>query len=837
MAARFDLTQVHLPIVAAIPQVRQHLATQNTLILSTPPGAGKSTIIPLSLLDEPWLAGRKIVMLEPRRLAASSIAHRMASLLGEKAGETVGYRVRFENQTSARTRIEVVTEGILTRMLHQDNALEDVGIVIFDEFHERRLHTDLSMVLCRESQQVLRADLRLLVMSATLDTSQLAALLHAPVVESQGRLYPVDIIHTEEPDLRELPTQCARTILRALREQQGDILAFLPGEAEIRACEQLLLTNPVGAAIHPLYGQLSLAEQHAAIQPNRNGKRKIVLATAIAETSLTIEGITVVVDCGYTRTMVFDPPSGLSRLKTARISVDAANQRTGRAGRLGPGTCYRMWTAATEQRMAAYRTPEILEADLTSLLLDTAQWGVHDLNQLDWLTPPPPPAVVQARDLLHGLGAIDGGKVTLHGKAVHALPCHPRIAHMLLEGKRLGMSGLATDIAALLDERDPLGREAGTDINLRIDTLRKHRAYTKQSRRLDNIEKIARSYRKLLGTHEDNGPVDSYHTGILLARAYPERIAKARDDGKGTYHLANGKQAVIPSGDDLALEPWLAIALLDARDGLGKVFLASPLNPADLFPFAQITERMFWNTQKGGIIATRDHRIGSVTLASSPIAVADSASMTSILCDAIRSEGTQLLNWTDAVLQWQNRVLSLRQWRPHEDWPDVSTASLLHRPEQWLSPYLQGILKADELKKLDVLHMLHHSLEYEQQQALDRLTPTSITVPSGSAAKLRYSALGEPPVLAVRLQEVFGMMDTPKVNDGRTAVVLHLLSPGFKPVQVTGDLRSFWKTAYFEVRKELKRRYPKHAWPEDPLTAQAVQGVPKKRPTPKDATR
>ncbi|SEL12401.1 ATP-dependent helicase HrpB [Parapedobacter koreensis] len=835
MATRFDPAHTDLPIIEAIPQVRQYLTESNTLILSTPPGAGKSTIVPLALLDEPWLHGRKIIMLEPRRLAASSIAHRMASLLGEKAGETVGYRVRFENQTSARTRIEVVTEGILTRMLHQDNALEDVGIVIFDEFHERRLHTDLSMVLCRESQQVLRPDLRLLVMSATLDTRQLAALLGAPTVESQGRMYPVEVIYTDEPDPRQLPEACARIIIRACREKQGDILAFLPGEAEIRACEQLLRANPAGAAIHPLYGQLSLAEQHAAIQPNRNGQRKIVLATSIAETSLTITGIAVVIDCGYTRTLVFDPPSGLSRLKTSRISRDAADQRTGRAGRLGPGTCYRMWSAATEQRMAAYRTPEVLEADLTSLLLDAAQWGIQDIKQLNWLTNPPSTTAAQARDLLHGLGALEEGKITPLGKAIHALPCHPRIAQMLLEGKRLGMASLATDIAALLEERDPLGREAGTDINLRIEALRKHRVFGNQGKRFDNIEKIARSYRKLLHTQAENEAIDPYHAGLLLAHAYPERIAKARGNANGTYQLANGKRAVVPPEDDLAHEPWLVIALLDARDGLGKAFLTSVVNPNDLSPFVQETQRIIWDTQKGGIVATQDRRIGNIVLSSSPLPSLDEDVAIEVICEAIRREGAQLLPFNGAIAQWQNRVLSLRQWRTKEGWPDVTTATLLQHPEQWLIPYLRGIRKAEELKKLDLHNMLHHSLDYNQQRALDHLAPATLDVPSGSTIKLHYSPQGESPVLAVRLQEVFGLIDTPRVNDGQMPIVLHLLSPGFKPVQVTADLRSFWQTAYFEIRKELKRRYPKHAWPEDPLKAQAIRGISKKPWVPKDA--
>jgi len=829
MTGHFNPLTIGLPITESIPQVRQLLDTHNTLILSTPPGAGKSTIIPLALLDEPWLQDRKIVMLEPRRLAASSIAHRMASLLGEKAGETVGYRVRFENQTSSRTRIEVVTEGILTRMLHHDNALENVGIVIFDEFHERRLHTDLSMMLCRESQSILRPDLRLLIMSATLDTDPLAALLEAPVVESKGRMYPVDLIHTDEPDLRQLPQECARTTIRAFREKQGDILVFLPGEAEIRACEQLLLANSTGAVIHPLYGQLSLAEQHAAIQPNRHGQRKIVLATSIAETSLTIEGISIMVDCGYTRTIVFDPPSGLARLKTIRISQDVADQRAGRAGRLGPGTCYRLWTTATALRMAAYRTPEILEADLTSLLLDTAQWGISDLSSLNWLTPPPATSVTQASDLLSKLGALERGKLTSHGKAIHALPCHPRIAHMLLEGRQLGLAGLATDIAALLEERDPLGRGFGIDLNLRIEALRKHRRRDKQGRQFDNIEKIARSYRKLLGIGEDNNrAIPPFSVGLLLAYAYPERIAKARSDGKGTYQLANGKRAVVSPEDDLAHEPWLAIAILDARDGVGKVFLASPVSPEDLAPFIRETERIAWDTQKKSIVATRDRRIGSITLASMPLSTPDEAAITEVLCGAVRSEGEQLLAFTDAMEQWQNRVLSLRQWRPDEPWPDVSTSALLQHPENWLTPYLHGVRKAEELKKLDLLHILTHSLSYDQQLIVNQLAPATLPVPSGSSVKLRYSPHGELPILAVRLQEVFGLLETPRINDGQTPVLLHLLSPGFKPVQVTADLRSFWQTTYFEVRKELKRRYPKHAWPDDPLHAQAVKGARKR---------
>lgn len=825
MAIRFDLLDISLPIKEIIPKVRQELITHNTLILSTPPGAGKSTVIPLALLEEPWLQRKKIVMLEPRRLAASSIAHRMASLLGERAGETVGYRVRFENQTSSRTRIEVVTEGILTRMLHQDNALEDVGLIIFDEFHERRLHTDLAMVLCRESQQVLRPDLRLLIMSATLDTNELSTLLQAPVVESKGRMYPVTIIHADDADPLTLPQQCAKITLRALHENKGDVLVFLPGEAEIRKCGELLTLQAPDMIIHALYGQLSLSEQHAAITPNQNGRRKVVLATAIAETSLTIEGISIVVDCGYTRTATFDHPTGMSRLKTVRISLDAANQRAGRAGRLGPGTCYRMWSMATQQRMTPYRTPEIMEADLTPLLLDLAYWGIQDVYNLEWLTPPPKPAIVQASNTLHELNVLERSKITLHGKQIHTLPCHPRIAHMLLVGKDEGIASLATDIASLLEERDPLGRDTGVDCCLRITALRRHRTWSKQGKRFDNIEKIARSYRKLLSIHENNEFFDPCHVGLLIAHAFPERIGKSRNDDKITYQLANGKRAIVPSIDNLAQETWIAIALLDARDGTGKVFMAAPVNPDDLMRFAKKNIRIIWDTKQGGIIATTDWRINNITLSTSPLLAPDEETISQVICDAIRQEGKQLFHFTETILQWQNRILSLRHWQPNADWPDVSTTNLLQRPEQWLLPYLSGIRKVEELKKLDLLNILQHSLNYEQQQELARLAPTHLTVPSGSTINLQYSSTGESPVLAVRLQEVFSLLDTPRVNNGHIPIVLHLLSPGFKPVQVTADLHSFWQTTYFEVRKELKRRYPKHAWPEDPLRAAAVKGV------------
>lgn len=824
----FDPFQTGLPVAEIIPEVKERLLEENTLILTAPPGAGKSTLLPLALLHEPWLEGKKILMLEPRRLAASSIAHRMASLLGETVGKTVGYRIRFDNQTSAETRIEVVTEGILTRMIHNDNALEKVGLVIFDEFHERNVHADVAMAFCRESQSILRPDLRIVVMSATMDMPQLSKLLSAPMIESKGRQYPVDVRYANDVDERMLVEMTAQVVRQAAQENTGDILVFLPGRGEIKQCEELLQKALPQVAIYPLYGLLSPSKQYAAIMPHPKGKRKVVLATSIAETSLTIEGVAVVVDTGLGRTSKFDPRSGLSRLVTVRISRDMADQRAGRAGRLGPGVCYRLWTKATNERMASFRTPEILEADLAPLVLDMAQWGIEDIQELTWLTPPPAGALAQAADTLHQLDAVDNGKITLHGKAIHQLPCHPRIAHMLLMAKENSRLPLATDLAAILEERDPLEKEAGIDINLRIEALRRHRLENRKGRKFDKIEKIAASYRKLLNIEAVNGLVDPYESGILLAHAYPERIAYARPGTNAQFQLANGKFATASHRDDLANEPWLAIAHIDAREGTGKIFMAAPLNPSDLAPLVKTTEAIQWDTRKGGLIARKEMRIGSIVLQSTPLPAPDAPQILQAISDAIKAEGEQLLDFNEKVRQWQNRILSLRQWRPEEDWPDVSTSTLLATNMDWLAPYLLNASKPEDLKKLDLLNILHHALDYDKQSELALLAPEKIEVPSGSLIQLYYHPNGEPPVLAVRLQELFGLADSPRINMGRNSVILHLLSPGFKPVQITSDLRSFWDNAYFEVRKELKRRYPKHSWPDDPWNAEAVRGVKKK---------
>ncbi|MEQ9425773.1 MAG: ATP-dependent helicase HrpB [Cyclobacteriaceae bacterium] len=824
----FNPNDIDLPVKEIIPEVLESLKAENTLIINAPAGAGKSTLLPLAFLNEPWFEGKKILMLEPRRLAAKAIASRMAYFLGEEVGETIGYRIRFENRTSDKTRIEVLTEGILTRMLHHDNELKDVAMVIFDEFHERSIHADVALALCRESQQVLRQDLKIMIMSATLDMPQLTSLLGCKAVTSDGKLFPVDVFYEGDTDEFSMALQCAKVVKKAVAKHDGDALVFLPGQGEIMRTQEMLQKELRDFAIMPLYGALPLNRQHAAIFPHKSGKRKVVLATSIAETSLTIEGIKIVVDSGFGRTSKFDPKSGLSRLTTIQISKDSADQRTGRAGRLSPGVCYRMWSQATHSRLTDHIVPEILETDLASLMLDMAMWGVIDISQLTWLTQPPRGAVAQASQTLHDLNALENGRITPHGEKMLRLPCHPRIAHLLLMADEQDAVPLAADIAAFLEERDPLGKEAGIDINTRIEALRRYRRENNSGGRMQKIKKVADSYLQLFEVEEDNGDVDPYETGVLLTHAYPERIAHARPGNNAQFKLANGKIVAAGHRDDLAHEAWLAVAHMDARDGLGKIFMASPLNPTDLASLVKEQETIKWDTEDGGLSATLDLRIGNIILQSKPLPDPDEEHLLKAVSEAIKTEGEQLLNFDDDVTQWQNRVLSLRKWRPQEGWPDVSTPTLLITNSEWLSPYLVNIKKPAQLKKINLAEVLKNHLEYDKQQALDRLAPDKLKVPSGSKIQLNYRPDGLPPVLAVRIQEVFGMAETPKINEGRTSVLMHLLSPGFKPVQVTSDLKSFWADTYFEVKKELKRRYPKHVWPDDPTKEQAVRGVKRK---------
>jgi len=824
----FTLPHFDLPVADIIPQVKSYLATRPTLLVQAPPGAGKSTLLPLALLHEPWLEGKKILLLEPRRLATKSIAQRMANMLGEELGQTVGYRIRFDTCISADTRLEVITEGILTRMLHQDNALEEVGMVIFDEFHERNLFSEVGLALCREVQQVLRTDLRILLMSATIDTDQLSKLLEAPVVQSEGRQYPVDVRYLNDLDSYAIGEDTSRQLLPLTKVHSGDFLVFLPGQGDIRKAEEILKKSLPNDLIVPLFGQLSFSEQQRAILPHPGGKRKIVLSTDIAETSLTIEGVTVVVDSGFAKSSRFDARSGLSKLELHRISKDAADQRSGRAGRLAPGHSYRLWNKAIQGQLADFRTPELLDADLTGLVLDMQVWGKQDIRSMTWLSPPPLGALAQAEKVLESLEALENGKLTAHGKEIHSVPVHPRIAHMLLFAKKSNQLSLATDIAAILEEKDPLAPNSGVDLNLRIEALRRYRERGLVQGGIKKIDKVASQYRRLFASAPENGPVDPWATGLLLAYAYPERIAAARPGNNAQFQLANGKIAQIGHKDDLAHESWLAVADVDAREGTGKIWLAAPLNPKDLAPLLKTKEVLTWDRKKGGLIAHSEIRIGAILLGTRPLPQVDPAKARQALLEAIADEGQFLLDWNEQTLQLLARVNSLRIWNTDHELPEWTVETLCRNASQWLEPYLIGISKNDDFKKLNLSQLLYHALSFEQQQLLERLAPASLTVPSGSQITITYQEDGSTPLLSVRLQELFGLLETPKVNEGKVSLLIALLSPGYKPVQLTQDLKSFWATGYFEVKKELKRRYPKHEWPDDPLKAEAVRGVKKR---------
>ncbi len=828
MLKDFNYNSFDLPVAEIIPEVQTHFSNHNSLIIQAPPGAGKSTLLPLTFLEEPWLKGKKIIMLEPRRLATKSIAQRMANMTNTQLGELIGYRIRIESAISKNTRLEVITEGILTRMLHSDNALEDVGMVIFDEFHERNLHSEVALALCREVQQILRPDLKILLMSATIDAKELSGLLNSKIIESKGRQFPVEVNFAVEVDEYAIGEDTARQIIPLTKVHKGDFLVFLPGQGEIKKAQEILQKALPGDLILPLYGQLSPGEQNRAIQPDLSGKRKIVLSTDIAETSLTIEGIKVVVDSGFAKSSKFDPRTGLSKLVLHRISNDSADQRSGRAGRLTAGHSYRLWTKATQNQLNEYRTPELMEADLTALVLDMKAWGKQEIRSMTWLTPPPAGTLALAEKTLETIEAISDGELTGHGKEIHALPCHPRIAHMLLFAKKQGQLGLGTDVAAILEERDPLPQDSGVDLNLRIEALRRFRSRGMNMSRIKKIEKVASSYRRMFKIETENSPVDPWQTGLLLAYAYPERIAAARPGNNAQFQLANGKIASIGHRDDLAHESWLAVAHLDAREGMGKIWMAAPLNPKDLMPLVKTKEVISWDRKKGGLVALAEVRIGAIILGSRPLAKVEKGDATLAILQAIREEGEHILNFDEETEQLILRIASLKSWNPSQNWPNWSVASLCENPETWLEPYLSGIAKNEDFKKLNLSQILLYSLDLEQQKHLDDFAPATVAVPSGSKIKIEYRSQGDTPLLSVRLQELFGLLETPKVNNGKVSLLIEMLSPGYKPVQLTQDLKSFWTNGYFEVKKELKRRYPKHEWPEDPISAEAVRGVKRK---------
>ncbi|MBQ3657538.1 MAG: ATP-dependent helicase HrpB [Bacteroidales bacterium] len=803
------------PIEEIFEEFFREYSNNQTVIVTAPTGTGKSTVLPLEILKRYPKSG-KIIMLEPRRLAARAVADRMSDLLGEKTGGTIGYSIRFETCKSAKTRLEVVTEGILTRMLLSDNELNGVSTVIFDEFHERSLNADLALSLIRECQTVLRPDLKIIIMSATIDTDKLSALLNAPVVRATTKSYNVKVFYEGCCDEFSAPRQVANTVLKALEEHQdGDILAFLPGEGEIKKCEEFLKTSVGKVLIKPLYGMLPQKLQREAVLPDSFGRRRIVLATSIAETSLTIEGVKIVIDSGLTKIQEYNSDRALSGLRTVRISLDMAGQRTGRAGRISDGFCYRLWDLTTESRMAQNRRPEIEYADLTPLMLDLAKWGEPNPENLTWLSPPDKTNVRLAKELLKNLNAVDENfSITPLGKELSKIPTHPRIAKMLLTAKKMSLLPLAADIAAILDNRDPLSSEYGTDINLRIEKLRQNRKENRHNKNFDRLELYACQLRKMFNVKEDNDGFDCYDTGFLLAQAFPERIASAKPGNNAQFMLSNGTIAQTFREDTLAGENWLTVASLNTREnGIAKIFLASPLDPSMLRDMVREKILTVWNTKKGGLVSTKQLKLFNIILQETPVKP-DASEAEKIVLEAIKKEGETLLDFSDEVFNFLNRILSLRIWG-EEDFPDVSINTLILTAESWLSPYISGVTTVEKLRKTDIIQAVKYSLlTTEQLSRLEKLAPEVLVVPTGHKIKLKYFDDGKQPVLSVRLQEVFQWQETPKINGGKMPVLMQLLSPGYKPVQLTSDLKSFWQNAYKEVRKELKRRYPKHQWPE-----------------------
>ena len=838
---------ISLPIDEVLPALRQALRERHEAVLEAPPGAGKTTRVPLALLNEPWLAGQKILMLEPRRLAARAAAERLASELGEKVGETVGYRIRLDSKVGPDTRIEVVTEGILTRRLQHDPALEGVGLLIFDEFHERSLDADLALALSLNGRELFRDEqpLKILLMSATLEGERLASLLDdAPVLRSEGRMYPV-AMRWGRPFVpgEFIEPRVVQTVLDAISDDSGSLLVFLPGQAEIRRVHQQLadaLGSRSDILLCPLHGELDLNAQRAAIEPAPAGMRKVVLATNIAETSLTIDGVRVVIDAGLARVPRFDPGSGMTRLDTQRISRASATQRAGRAGRLEPGVCYRLWSEDQHAQLAAYSSAEILQADLAGLALQLARWGVTP-EQLIWLDLPPSASYAQARQLLERLGALHTAKLTPHGEAMAELPAHPRIAHLLLRGQELGLAEMASDVAALLGERDIL-RGAGADVHSRLALLQgESRGARGGQGGVQRARQLARQYRGYLRGKATQPVADPDHPrwlGALLALAYPDRVAQQRKPGGAEYRLANGRAALFSEVDGLMKHPWLVIADLGSRQGQReeRIYLAAELDPglldSVLSEQVSVVDQLDWDEREGVLRAERQRKVGELVLSREPLTGLDATARTRALVNLVRRKGLELLPWNPELRQWQARVMLLRQLdlsaQGQSEWPDVSDAALLASLEEWLAPYLERVSRLSHFASLDLSGIVHNLLKWPLPQRLDELAPHHIKVPSGSSVRLDYSEY--PPILAVRLQELFGLADTPRIAGGRQVVKLHLLSPARRPVQVTQDLANFWRSTYSEVKKDLKGRYPKHYWPDDPLIAEPTARIKPRKP-------
>ncbi|MFT7457629.1 MAG: ATP-dependent helicase HrpB [Planctomycetota bacterium] len=841
-------TDIRLPVVEILDELKSTLKRQHEAILQAPPGAGKTTLVPLALVDEPWLEQKKILMLEPRRIATRAAAHRMADLLHEAVGQTVGYRMRLDTRVSSHTKIEVITEGILTRMLQEDPSLSDVGLVIFDEFHERSLDADLALALCLKGRSLFREDdpLKVLIMSATLDSHKLAELLRAPVIQSEGKQFPVDVIYGKAVQPREsINNKTVAATLSALSDNpESSILVFLPGQSEIRSVEDSLrieLHNRKISGVHlcSLYGNLSLEAQQSAVAPvAKPGERKIVLATNIAETSLTIDGVDVVIDTGLARESVFDPTTGMTRLHTRKISQASSTQRMGRAGRLRPGKCYRLWSKSQQDQLAPHATPEILSADLTSVALQLLQWGINDPMELAWLDPPASGPWLQAVSLLLRLGAIvksdKGLQLTEHGTQMAGLAVHPRLAHMLICGESIGHADTASLIASILSDRDPLSRET-PDMNERIDILQgqstcpnQHRGWCRRTRQL--AEKISAQIKQLVIATVTNPLKPHQVSGYLIACAYPDRIARRRH--AGGFQLANGRGASIPGNHALEESKWLAVAEIGgiARSKGDMIRSAATLDETlfESLLSEQVTNNTIveWDSKTKRFIAEERQQIGDLVLSRNKLAKVPAEAKKEALIKHVQTSGLEILPFTPELRQWQARVELIRANSGDLTLPDVSDEHLLVSMNEWLGPYLEPVNLLSHFKKLDLKSILTSLLTWEQNQQLNALAPQRLQVPSGSSYAIDYTTT--PPVLAVKLQEMFGCVDTPTVLNGQVPITVHLLSPAGRPLQVTQDLAGFWQTSYQDVRKEMKGRYPKHPWPEDPQNA-----VPTRRTKPR----
>jgi ATP-dependent helicase HrpB len=827
-----------LPIDAVLDELAQTLAARNAAVLVAPPGAGKTTRVPLALLDAPWLRDKKIIVLEPRRIAARASAERMAKTLGERAGETVGYRVRFGSRISRKTRIEVVTEGIFSRQILDDPELSGVAAVLFDEFHERSLDADLGLALARDAQLGLREDLRLLVMSATLDGARVARLLgEAPVIASEGRAFAVETRYLRRKVDAPLERQMADAIATALRADPGSVLAFLPGAAEIRRTQNFLAERIHDDAIEivPLFGALDAAVQDRAIAPAPKGQRKVVLATSIAETSLTIEGVRIVVDSGLARVPRYEPDIGLTRLQTVRASRAAVDQRRGRAGRTEPGICYRLWDEPQTASLAAFTQPEILSADLSSLVLDLAQWGVSDPATMSFLDPPPAPALKEAKSLLHELGALDAdGRITAEGKSLRALALPPRLSRMIVDSHRFGAGEQAAGIAAVLTERG-LGGDS-TDLDVRLDQFRRDRA-----QRATSARELARRWAtqvassdaaasspSLLGGGEGKelrGLDEKISTGVMLAFAFPDRVARNR--GNGSFVLANGRGAALEQTSSLARAPYVAVGELTGTAAAGRILLAAPITQAEIelhfVDQIETADEISFDPGAMALRARRKRTLHAITLSEAPLALTPSEATARILADGLVAIGLDRLPWSKQSKQWRDRVMFLRK-AEGESWPDLSDDALAARREDWLLPALYDKTSLKDFSAGDLSDALSRLLPWELRARLEREAPTHFEAPTGTMLAIDYEA-EQGPTIAVRLQELFGLNAHPSIANGAVPLVLELLSPAQRPVQVTRDLPGFWRGSYAAVRSDLRGRYPRHPWPEDPANALPTRRV------------